>query len=138
MSDEIKKELDIVETLFDHDLKFGEIILKDFSPKKEFEFMGLYAKFVKKIKNVDELDFETIMENVDFETCEKISKWMDSNTNVCDILHEGGDIMNKVLVFFYMFFDLKDYKENIKKKSTRCSKVEVVTEPVNNVKKMEE
>ena len=115
MSDTINKLTDeqIVETLFNVDLNFGGVIIKNFTPKLEFELQGLFKKISKKID--DKLDAETIMELLGYDECLKISNWMELNTNISEHLINGGDIISKVIIFVNIFFDYDEYKKKLKK-----------------------
>ena len=109
-------EEQIVDTLFDKDLNFGGVILKDFTPKLEFELNGLWTKLYKKVKDTEfNFDYESLLDNVPFEVAEKISKWMETNTNINEQLIENGDIMRKVQVFVEIVMDYFDYKKKLKK-----------------------
>lgn len=108
----------VVDALFNVDLKFNELIIKNFTPKVEYEFTGMWGKLGKKIMNGDEtilFDYEAIGDNVPFDIAEKISNWLEINTNVNDILIPGADIMRKVQLFCNVYFDYLEYKKKLKK-----------------------
>lgn len=106
----------VVESLFNADLNFGGLIIKDFSPKKEFELNGLWTKLYKKVKDENtSFDYESILDNVPFEVAERVAKWLEQNSNVNEILIETGDIMRKVQLFVEIVMDYYEYKKKLKK-----------------------
>lgn len=112
---EQNNQIDLLDKLFDVDLEFGGIVIKDFSPKKEFELQGLFSKISKRVTENTSLDYEVLMENVGYDQCLRISKWMEDNTNINSELVNGGDIMSKTIIFINIYFDYVEYKKKLKK-----------------------
>lgn len=106
----------VLDSLFDADLKFGSLIIKNFSPKSEYELNGLWGKMLSRLKDYDyDSSFSTLYDALPFEIAEKVASWLETNSNVNEILIEKGDIMKKVQLFFEVVIDYNDYKKKLKK-----------------------
>ena len=114
---EVKPEdySDLVEHFFDEDLVIDDITIKSFTEEKQFNFEGLLHKARKAIDEKYQFTKESIYDKLSFETCKKISNWLNENTNICDKFGQGN-VIDKTFKFLSIVSKYLDLKHNIKKK----------------------
>ena len=108
----------INDNLFNKDLTIEKLTLFNFDEKKQFELDMLYRKvgFLFNTEKYGDFSYDLVFEHISFETCKKISDWLDKNSNIVE-LEGDGEVATKTLKFINFYLDYATLKNEIKKKS---------------------